>query len=141
MGDSMASVANLVPKAPQKDVVKFFLADDHLSIHEPSQQNTGIVTGKFSEKGPHLNQKTGELFTAEDFAVDDTIRLHDQEFLIVDMDEYSRKWFEGTEAGPFNPLVLEKLREGLRQQCVNVRDIFRKFDTDRDGVLTLNEFR
>merc|ERR1711907_894264 len=37
--------------------------------------------------------------------------------------------------------VLEKLREGMRQQFPLVRDIFRRFDTDHNGVITLQEFR
>merc|ERR1719277_1216892 len=37
--------------------------------------------------------------------------------------------------------VLEKLRESMRQQFPLVRDIFRRFDTDHDGVLTMAEFK
>merc|ERR1711907_267552 len=46
-------------------------------------------------------------------------------------------------AGPFVDLqaVLEKLREGMRQQFPLVRDIFRRFDTDHNGVITTREFR
>merc|ERR1712193_144048 len=36
--------------------------------------------------------------------------------------------------------VLEKLREGMRQQFPLVRDIFRRFDTDHNGVITKQEF-
>merc|ERR1711907_294456 len=45
-------------------------------------------------------------------------------------------------AGPFVDLqaVLEKLREGMRQQSPLVRDIFRRFDTDHNGVITTQEF-
>merc|ERR1719389_1301989 len=94
--DSMTSVLNLIPKAPKKDfnklyrndgkilrftarfakpkpedaerlfVLNFHLFDDTLSIHEPPQRNLGIVTGKFLEKGVHLNSITGNLFRPED---------------------------------------------------------------------------
>merc|ERR1712193_515028 len=37
--------------------------------------------------------------------------------------------------------VLEKFREGMRQQFPLVRDVFRRFDTDHNGVITLPEFR
>merc|ERR1719162_987565 len=93
----MASVMHLVPKQPKKDfnklyyndgkvlrftaqykdarpedmerlfVMNFHMFDDTLSIHEPPQRNIGIVTGRFLEKGVHLNQETGKLFQAVDF--------------------------------------------------------------------------
>ncbi|CAK0799621.1 unnamed protein product, partial [Prorocentrum cordatum] len=56
------------PKVEDVDrvfVVSFYRMDDQLSIHEPPQRNMGIMTGKFLEKGVHMNQKTGQLFTPE----------------------------------------------------------------------------
>merc|ERR1719265_1563727 len=94
--DSMSSVLHLIPKGPKKDfhklynndgkilrftgkfvnpkaedaerrfVFNFALFDDTMQIHEPPQRNLGIVTGKFLEKGVHLNQKTGRLFEPAD---------------------------------------------------------------------------
>merc|ERR1712188_19476 len=62
---------------------------------------------------------------------------------ILDMDEYTRKYITGDGEGPSVDLqaVLEKMREGMRQQFPLVRDIFRRFDTDHNGVITLQEFR
>jgi len=37
--------------------------------------------------------------------------------------------------------VVEKLKESMRQQFPNVRDVFRRFDEDKDGVLTQAEFK
>merc|ERR1712224_456622 len=37
--------------------------------------------------------------------------------------------------------VLEKVRDGMKQSYPLVRDVFRKFDKDRDGVLTVVEFK
>merc|ERR1719191_602488 len=61
---------------------------------------------------------------------------------IMEMDDYTKKFFEGgvTESVDLQA-VLEKLRESMRQQFPLVRDIFRRFDTDHDGVITLNEFK
>jgi len=70
--------------------------------------------------------------------------LYNHRFEMIDMDEYTRKTFE-------NPnmvhekydlaVVMEKIRENFRQQFPLVRDVFRRFDTDHDGVLTLAEFK
>merc|ERR1712118_193043 len=144
--DSMSSVLHLIPKAEDAErrfVFNFALFDDTLSIHEPPQRNLGIVTGKFLEKGVHLNQRTGRLFEPADLIPGNTIKIFNHEFEILDMDEYTRKYItqEGTGASVDLQAVLEKLREGMRQQFPLVRDIFRRFDTDHNGVITTREFR
>jgi len=169
----MTSVLNLIPKQPKKDFVKLFknngkiirftakfrdpkpedaerlfvvnfhVFDDTLSIHEPPQRNLGIVTGRFLEKGVHLNMQTGNLFTPEDLYPGAWIEVHGRQFELMDCDEYTRKFYtnEQTKTGLDLGAVLEKIREGMRQQFPLVRDVFRKFDGDKDGVLTQNEFR
>jgi EF-hand domain-containing protein 1 len=172
--DSMSSVTHLIPKPPKKDFVKLFrhegkvlrfkacftnpkpedrdrvfvisyyLQDDTLSIHEPPQRNLGIVTGRFLEKGIHMNQVTGKLFEPNDLLPGSQIKVYNHEFYIMDMDEYSKKVFEDPNAHlrKFDlEAVLQKLRESMRQQYPLVRDVFRRFDSDHDGVLCLGEFR
>merc|ERR1719408_1019860 len=62
---------------------------------------------------------------------------------MLDMDEYTRKYaMDEVGAGTANlSAVLEKVREGMRQQFPNTRDIFRRFDTDHNGVITIAEFK
>jgi len=170
--DSMSSVLHLIPKVPRKDfhklynndgkvlrftakfanpksedadrffVINFHLFDDTMSIHEPPQRNTGIVTGRFLEKGVHLNQATGNLFTPEDFMPGNVVKVFNHELLIMDMDKYTRKYLTTGNPTTVNlQAVLEKLRESMRQQFPLVRDIFRRFDTDHNGVITLQEFK
>jgi len=172
--DSMSSVINLIPKKPKKDQVKLFnhegkilrftarfanpkpedqsrlfvfnfhLFDDELSIHEPPQRNLGIVTGRFLEKGVHMNQETGELFKALDLVPGSICSVYNTRFEILDMDEYTRKTLEDPDTvhRKFDlAVVMEKVREAMRQQFPLVRDIFRRFDTDHDGVLTHAEFK
>jgi len=172
--DSLGSVTQLVPKPPRKDfkkqfqnegkvlrfkakfsnpkpedrdrifVVSFYLQDDTLSIHEPPQRNLGIVTGRFLEKGIHMNQTTNKLFTPNDLLPGSTMKVYNHEFLVLDMDEYSKKMFENPEAHLRSydlQAVLQKMRESMRQQFPLVRDIFRRFDSDHDGVLTFMEFK
>jgi len=170
----MSSVLHLIPKVPRKDfhklynndgkilrftakfinpkpedverrfVINFYLFDDTLSIHEPPQRNLGIVTGKFLEKGVHLNQNTGRLFEPADLMPGQIVKVFNHEFEVLDMDEYTRKFVVQDPTGhlPVDlQAVLEKLRESMRQQFPLVRDIFRRFDTDHNGVLTLHELK
>jgi len=171
--DSMTSVLSLIPKQPKKDFIKLFknsgkvlrftakfanpkpedqerlfvvnfhLFDDTLSIHEPPQRNLGIVTGRFLEKGVHLNMATGNLFTPEDLYPGAVIEVHNRKLELMECDEYTRKYYTQAQetTGLDLEAVLEKVKEGMRQQYPLVRDCFRKFDQDKDGVLTQSEFK
>merc|ERR1719421_264155 len=171
--DSMSSVLHLIPKVPKKDfeklynndgkilrftckfahpkpedmerrlVINFHLCDDSVSIHEPPQRNIGIITGKFLERGLHLNQFTGKVFEPKDLLPGEKVKIFNHEFVMLDMDEYTRKHaVEHKEDVNLDlPAVLEKFREALRQQNAHVRDIFRRFDADHDGVITFKEFK
>merc|ERR1740138_80450 len=39
------------------------------------------------------------------------------------------------------PSVMEKLREAMRQQGPTVKEIFRRFDKDHNGVITVEEMK
>jgi len=172
--DSMASVLNLIPKVPRRDfhklmyndkkvlrftakfdspkeedinrrfVISYYLWDDGLSIHEPPQRNSGILSGKFLEKGAHLNQETGRLFEPDNLLPGNVIRVCNHAFRMLDMDERTRKILEhgGDDGvGPQLVAVLAKLQEAMRQQFPLVRDTFRRFDRDHNGVVTLEEMK
>eukprot|EP00929_Paragymnodinium_shiwhaense_P075596 TRINITY_DN3866_c0_g1_i1.p1 TRINITY_DN3866_c0_g1~~TRINITY_DN3866_c0_g1_i1.p1 ORF type:complete len:749 (+),score=212.69 TRINITY_DN3866_c0_g1_i1:118-2364(+) len=172
--DSMSSVLHLIPKVPKKDfnklfkndgktlrftarftspkpedvdrlfVVCFNLFDDTMIIHEPPQRNLGIVTGRFLEKGVHLNQITGDIFRPTDLMPGNNIKVYNHEFTILNCDAFTQKMIDDPETRhrEFDlEAVLQKMRESMRQQYPLVRDIFRRFDTDHDGVITVSEFK
>jgi hypothetical protein len=63
---------------------------------------------------------------------------------MLDMDEYTMNYIANPKAmrRTFDlAVVMEKVRESMRQQFPLVRDIFRRFDLDHDGVLTQAEFK
>jgi len=91
-----------------------------------------------------LNQMTGEIFKAEDLLPGNIIKVYNHELEILDCDEYTKKMIADPEARSHKfdlQAIMEKMREGMRQQFPLVRDIFRRFDTDHDGVVTLPEFK
>merc|ERR1719247_1982444 len=177
----MASVMNLIPKAPRKDfhklmynnnkilrftakfanpkpedvlrrfVFNFYMWDDTMGIHEPPQRNLGIITGKFLEKAVHLNQKTGRLFEPSDCLPGNIIQVNNWEFVMLEMDEFTRKCLSEELSGATYdlPAVLEKLveemREALQKFAFQMSDeecttIMRHFDTRQDGQISYNEF-
>jgi len=128
-------------------VFAYYLMDDTVSIYEPPQRNLGIVTGKFLEKGIHCNQETAQLFKPDDLLPGKTSQVLSRKFIMLDTDEFTKKWFEAKEAKvpmgtvPANlDSVLAKIRESFRQQLPLMRDTFRRFDVDRNGVLCYFEF-
>jgi Ca2+-binding EF-hand superfamily protein len=173
--DSMASVLNLIPKAPRKDfhklmynnnkilrftakfsnpkpedmlrrfIFNFYMWDDCMSIHEPPQRNLGIITGKFLEKGVHLNQKTGRLFEPSDCLPGNIVQVFNSEFEMLEMDEYTRKYLtvpDSAGAVKYDMVsMLERIREAMRQQGPTVKEIFRRFDKDHNGVITIEEMK
>jgi len=125
-------------------VVTLNLWDDTMAIHEPPQRNSGILSGSFLEKAVHLNQKTGRLFAPEDLLPGNIVQVLNHEFRMLDMDQATRTLLDsGGTAVPSANLtsVLEKVRENMRQQYPLVRDVFRRFDKDRNGVITLEEMK
>eukprot|EP00398_MALV-I-01_sp_L67-1_P000499 gene498-179_t len=174
--DSMASVLNLIPKVPRKDftnvmkndgkilrftahfvnpkpedaqrqfVFMYYLVDHTIAIHEPSIRNSGIVSGKFLEKGVHLNQKTGKLFTPEDFKVAGShVAVFNHVFEVTGYDDYTGRYFALEKDHMKYPeeslrAIMEKLRDAMRQQDHNVKEVFRRFDEDSNGAITVDEF-
>jgi Ca2+-binding EF-hand superfamily protein len=125
-------------------VINFHLFDDTVSVHEPPQRNLGIITGLFLHKAVHVNQITGKLFGPDDFAMGDVVKVLNHEFVITGCDEFTEKMMANPNMARMQfdlHGVLEKLRESMRQQFPLVRDIFRRFDSDHDGVITAAEFK
>lgn len=119
--DSMASVINLRPKKPKKDVVKmlhndkktlrfsakldsdnpddkdrafilsFFLSDDTVSVYEQTTQNSGFWAGTFLERGRHKN-KEGEHLRPDHFAVSSVVNIAGHGFRVDGMDNYTHRY-------------------------------------------------
>ena len=72
------------------------------------------------------------------------IKVYNHEFEILDCDEYTQKVLDNPNSNhrKFDLVaVLGKLRESMRQQFPLVRDIFRRFDHDHQGVVTIDVFK
>jgi len=171
--DSMASVTDLIPKQPKKDMVKifnnqgkvyrftarfakpvdnlnrlfifnFYPSDDTLMVHEPPQRNLGLVTGRFLEKGLHVNLETGLRIQPDDLRPGKIVKINSHVFEMLEMDEFTEKCIEHPEMEHTTfdlAVVMEKLQDSMRQHAPRIRDIFRRFDSDHNGVLTLPEFK
>lgn len=182
--DSLSSWKHLVLKAPKKDVMKyiendkvmlrfgcrmvtdapedkdrrfvmtFYIADDTISIFEPSQRNSGIIGGKFlqrqrvrlPEQDPDTVRKVGksEYYTANDLYVGAVINIFNHMMELTETDEFTLRYMEGRpqefELSNYE-VVLHRLRHTVMQKNLRLRDAFRSIDKDKSGTITLGELR
>ncbi|KAJ0402241.1 hypothetical protein P43SY_008233 [Pythium insidiosum] len=119
--DSLGSCHMLVPKPPKKDfkkmaqfdrmllrfaarmistrkeqaqrrfVITYFLTDDTMYIYEPEQRNSGVVNGKFLERGAY-KRPDGAKYTFFDFVIGAELVFNGFRFEILDCDEYTKKF-------------------------------------------------
>ena len=80
-------------------LITYNLFDDCIMIHEPPQRNLGIVTGRFLEKGIHLNQLTGKLFTPKDLLPGKEVKVLGHQFVMLETDLYTENYFKSLESG------------------------------------------
>ncbi|GAB9465792.1 hypothetical protein Gpo141_00003185 [Globisporangium polare] len=119
--DSLGSCNSLCPKPPRKDfkkmaefdrmllrfsakmissrkeqqqrrfIITFFLTDDTISIYEPEQRNSGVVNGKFLERGRYKGND-GVHFGLSHFAIGSELAFNSHRFEIIDADDYTKKF-------------------------------------------------
>jgi EF-hand domain-containing protein 1 len=124
-------------------IINYYLIDDQIMVHEPPARNTGILTGRYLEKNTYYNGNTRDIIKPEDLKPGNRISILTHEFLITGMDIYTEVHLKGEQRElKFDiPTVFQQLKTSLKQQFPVVRSIFRKFDSDKNSVLTLEEIK
>jgi len=122
--DSVQNVLHLIQKPPKKDFAKFmnkdgmilrfqthlvtdkpedvdrqfiiaiYLADDTVAVYEPPMRNSGIIGGKFLERGRVTIPGTDIYYKPRDFFVGAKCTLYSHEFLIHKCDQYTLNYME-----------------------------------------------
>ena len=76
-------------------IISFFLADDSISIFEPAMKNSGIIEGKFLERGRYKNIDRDNAFVSPtDMAIGGHVKINGYSFHIESCDDFSKKWLE-----------------------------------------------
>ena len=89
-----AQASIIVPSTEQQQrrfIITYFLTDDTAAIYEPEQRNSGIVNGKFLERGTYKSLD-GERYTMHHFKVGAELAFNAFRFEILDADEYTKKF-------------------------------------------------
>lgn len=77
-------------------IISYFLSDDTILVFEPQMRNSGMIGGKFLERGrvkkpnqPSFSTQLSEYYTAQDLFVGATVIFNNHRFLLIDADEYA----------------------------------------------------
>ncbi|XP_010012212.1 PREDICTED: EF-hand domain-containing family member C2-like, partial [Nestor notabilis] len=148
-------LAKLITDSPidkdRKLIISYFLSDDTISVFEHAQRNSGILGGKFLERGrikkpgqELFKSEPSEYFKAQDLFVGASVCFHGHNFLLVDADEYTLNYME-KHANEFSVAdvgaILKKLKGITEPRSREIRQLFAATDPDHNKVIEYDAFR
>lgn len=135
----------------RKFIISYFLTDDTIQIYEPPVRNSGVIGGKFLERGrvKKPNQErypttSPEYYNAQDFFVGAQLNINNYVFLLEDADEYAYRYMEThPEEFPVADVrrIISKLSSIARQKADQVKDFFNRQDGNGENSVALDQFR
>ena len=75
-------------------IVSYFMNDDTIAVFEPPIRNSGILGGKFLERGIKYKPGTEEAYTYKDLYVGAEVVINDFNFALANADEYTLSYME-----------------------------------------------
>ncbi|KAI3356550.1 hypothetical protein L3Q82_017230, partial [Scortum barcoo] len=132
-------------------IISFFLSDDSISVFERPQRNSGVLGGKFLERGrikkpgqELLRTPLSEYFKAQDLYVGATVCLNTINFQLLDADEYTFSYMERhAEEFPKANVgtILSKLRSISEEKQSEIRRFLALSDPSNTGFIPYESFR
>ncbi|NXU48754.1 EFHC2 protein, partial [Turnix velox] len=148
-------LAKLITDIPadkdRKFIISYFLSDDTISVFELVEKNTGILGGKFLERGrikkpgqELFKSEPSEYFKAQDLFVGARVCFHGHNFLLVNADEYTFNYME-KHANEFSVadigIILKKLKDTAKPRSEEVVQVFAAADPKDNKVIDYELFR
>jgi len=82
-------------------IVSYFLADDTIQVYEPPVRNSGVIGGKFLERGrvkkpeqPSFSTQMSEYYKSQDLFVGANVEFNRHKFVILDADDYVHNYMQ-----------------------------------------------
>ncbi|XP_073255064.1 EF-hand domain-containing family member C2-like [Porites lutea] len=125
-------------------IISYFLSDDTILVFEPPQRNSGILGGKFLERGRIKKPDGVNYFFAPDLYIGANVEFHKYKFILIDADEYAVMYMEkhSSEFPQANiQFILPKLKQILESKYEEVKSEFQRFDQDNSGKIPASRFR
>lgn len=124
----------------RKFVLTYHLYDDTISVYEPPLRNSGIIGGKFLERGVVRKPGSWQNYKAPEFYVGAVVELNNRLFELTEADNFTYKVMEENPADfPFSDFrrVIDRLCSQAEGKGEELRTAF--IDMDVDGSGHLNE--
>ena len=84
--------AKKIDSDPDRDfIIGFYPEDDSIAVWEIPIRNSGIIAGKFAERGAKLKSDSTR-YTIKDFEIGDSVVISATRFKIIEADEFTVKW-------------------------------------------------
>ncbi|XP_069389268.1 EF-hand domain-containing family member C2 [Paralichthys olivaceus] len=132
-------------------IISFYLCDDSITVFEPPQRNSGVLGGRFLERGrvkkpgqELFKSERSQYFEAQDLYVGATICLNNQNFLLLDADEYTFSYMEQhAEEFPKANVgnILSKLRSAPEEKQSEMRKFLTLSDPGNTGIIPYESLR
>ncbi|NXS53837.1 EFHC2 protein, partial [Brachypteracias leptosomus] len=134
----------------RKFIISYFLSDDTIAVFEHTQRNTGILGGKFLERGrikkpgqELFKSEPSEYFQAQDLFIGARVCFHGHNFLLVDADEYTFNYMEKHANEFFMAnigVILKKLKDIAEPRSREIRQMFATTDPEHTKVIDYESF-
>jgi len=136
-------MARLDTDAPEDQgrifVIKYFLADDTVAAFEPPQKNSGVMGGKFIQRGRVKKPNSHEYYNQADFYTGATIEFNKFAFVLYQADEYSLSYMESDpESHPMSDIayISEQLGPVLVEKAPILMPAFQAQDPAGTGQVS-----
>lgn len=124
--------------------LSYFLADKSMSVYEQGVPNTGIPAGKFARRDKHKNPATGKVYEASELFLDAKVTVQGFRFRVTHADDFSLGYMESNSGlwpqSSFE-FAMSTLKKKMHEKSSEMRKMFRKFDDDKSGSITYDEFQ
>ncbi|XP_046566308.1 EF-hand domain-containing family member C2-like isoform X2 [Haliotis rubra] len=131
-------------------IISYFLSDDSVLVFEPPVRNSGIIGGKFLERGrvkkPGQEPYSTEIssyYTAQDLFVGASVEFNKFKFILIDADEYAFRYMEEHPAEfPIANVkaICQKVSSQIGQNKEDIRAFFARNDSSGNGIVSYEQF-
>ncbi|XP_054471819.1 EF-hand domain-containing family member C2 [Anoplopoma fimbria] len=132
-------------------IISFFICDDSICVFEKPQRNSGVLGGKFLERGrvkkpgqELFKSELSEYLKAQDMYVGATICLSSKHFQVLDADEYTFNYMkQHAEKFPKANVgnILSKLRSVPEEKQSEIRTFLTLSDPGNTGSISYESLR